>query len=146
MKKLVLALMFVLIFSALPFSAEALHVDQIVACSGVKIKGDDKSAECNFDLLVQTAKNLIEELLFLSVFVAAIAFTFAGFKYMSAGGDTAKMAEGKEIFKNVAIGLAIAFAAWLIVNGILRGLKVDPDIDLLKDTSLIEQVDHGDLV
>jgi hypothetical protein len=55
----------------------------------------------------------------LAVPIAAIMFAYAGFLMLTSGGETSKRAKAKSIFVNVAIGLALVAAAWLIVHTIL---------------------------
>ena len=46
-------------------------------------------------------------------------FAYAGFELVTSGGETSKREKAKKIFTNVAFGLAIAVAAFLIVQTIL---------------------------
>ena len=75
---------------------------------------------CDFNALIKLVNNVVNFILFrLAVPIAAIMFAYAGFELLTAGGDTAKLKKAKTIFTNVAIGLVIAAAAWLIVHTIL---------------------------
>jgi len=74
-----------------------------------------KEEECNFNHLVQTTQNLINFIIAIAVFLAAIAFIWAGVLYMTSAGDEGKVKQAHTIFKNAAIGFIIALAAWLIV-------------------------------
>ncbi len=63
-------------------------------------------------------------------FVGAIflALTvFAGFKYMTAGGNQEKTAEALKTVRNAALGLIIIFCAWIITRFVIvmlnRGIK-----------------------
>jgi len=71
--------------------------------------------------LMQLINNVVNFILFrLVVPIAAIMFAYAGFELLTAGGEVSKMSKAKKIFMNVAIGLIIAAAAWLIVHTVLQ--------------------------
>ncbi len=54
--------------------------------------------------------------------VLTLLILYAGFLYMTAGGDQAKTAKAKNIIKNAAIGLTIAVSAFSITQFILNRL------------------------
>jgi len=86
----------------------------LVPCSG---------ADCDFNKLIELIRRIINFLIFkFAVPLAAISFAVAGVIILTAGGNTNKVEQGKEIAWNVAIGLIIALSAWLIVTAILAGL------------------------
>jgi hypothetical protein len=87
----------------------------LIPCGTSTNKGN-----CDFNALMILVNNVVKFILFkLALPIAAIMFAYAGFELLTAGGDTAKMKKAKTIFINVALGLIIAAAAWLIVNTIL---------------------------
>jgi len=81
-----------------------------------------REEQCRFEHLVKLAQNIVTWLLWASVFVAAIAFTWGGFVYLTSAGDTGKVSQAHAIFKNVAIGFVLALSAWLIVYTITNTL------------------------
>jgi len=93
--------------------------DPIIPCDGVDVK-------CTFDMLVQLAQNIIEFFITASPFVAAVAFAWAGWLYITAGGDKGQISKAHGIFTSVAVGFIIILAAWLIVKAILVGLGAEP--------------------
>ncbi|HEY9586250.1 MAG TPA: pilin [Candidatus Paceibacterota bacterium] len=82
--------------------------------------GFEGKPKCDFNQLMILANNIITFLVTLSFPVAAVAFAYAGFLIMTAGGDTGKVERGKEIFKNVGIGFIIILAAFLVVSVIMK--------------------------
>ena len=82
----------------------------------------DGSAEkpCGFYQFL-TLINTVVKFIFLNLIIpiAAIMFAYAGFELVTSGGETSKREKAKKIFTNVAFGLAIAVAAFLIVQTIL---------------------------
>jgi hypothetical protein len=73
-----------------------------------------------FVYLMKMINTVINFVLFkMALPIAAIMFAYAGFLLVTSGGETSKRSKAKSIFVNVAIGLVIAVAAWLIINTIL---------------------------
>jgi len=87
---------------------------QLVPCAGV----DD----CNFEKLIELTQRVINFLIFIAVAIAGIVFAYAGFLYLSAGGDEGQVKRAHGIFLDVLFGIIIALAAWLIVNAIASSL------------------------
>ncbi len=116
MKKILFIIIFAICLSYSTHFALAIPgIDSaIVPCSGI----DD----CNFNALVTLAQNIITFLLYISTAIAAACFFFAGYLYVTAGGNSSQLTRAHHIFKNVVIGLIIALSAWLIVNTILKAL------------------------
>ena len=76
--------------------------------------------------LMKLVNNVVNFVLFkLALPIGAIMFVYAGFELLTSGGNTEKMKKAKKIFINVVIGLALAAAAWLIINTILTILGYD---------------------
>lgn len=63
--------------------------------------------------------SVINVLLSLLGIIAVILIIYAGFLWMTAGGDKEKVKKATDIMKNSAIGLIIILAAWGISNFIL---------------------------
>ena len=89
----------------------------IVPCGGAGQPGCDL---CQFVTLVN---NLVQFLWFYLMLPAGIiGLMVCGFYLLTAGGNPEKISKGKKAFWGVIIGLLIAFAAWLIIDTILRAL------------------------
>lgn len=88
---------------------------QIVPCNGI---------DCKCEHLVTLAQNVINGGIFLAIFLSAILFAYAGWLYISdqAIGQKAK---AKKLFTNVAIGLIVIMAAWLVVDTLVSSLLKD---------------------
>lgn len=83
---------------------------------------------CGFSDVFKLINNVIHFILFdMAIPIAAIMFAYAGFLLITSGGETSKRTKAKKIFTNVAIGLIIAVAAFLIIKTILSivGYKSD---------------------
>lgn len=95
----------------------------VLTTSGVVVCTEN----CGFNELIMQIQKIISFLLFdMAIPLAAIIFTYAGFKFMTSGANPGDRAKAKGMFMNVLIGLAIALAAWLIINTILTTLLNKP--------------------
>ena len=93
-----------------PYIAFA-QIPTIVPCNGV---------DCTFCHVAQLAQNVLNDGIYIAVFLSAILFAYAGWKYVTAGGEPGKAGEAKKIFWNVGAGLVLILAAWLIVDLIMK--------------------------
>jgi hypothetical protein len=69
--------------------------------------------------LAQLAQNVLNDGIYLAVFLSAVLFAWAGFKHMTAGGDMGQIKEANKVFSAVLIGLIIILSAWLIVSTLM---------------------------
>lgn len=106
---------FFLLFAA--FLPVSLHAQSI----GIPCKSD-----CHFSDLVTLINNIMNFAIIVAPILAAIAFAFAGFFYVTSTGDPGKVERAHDIFRNTAIGLIIVLAAWFVVRAILIGIGVAP--------------------
>ena len=87
--------------------------------------------ECDYKQLIILAQTVIKFLIFdLAAPIAAIMFAYAGFTYVTNGGNESKIKQAHEMFLYVFWGIIIALSAWLVVNFILSFL-VDPNFNFL---------------
>ena len=93
---------------------------QIVSCNGA-VAGNGLPA-CSICHIAELAQNLLNTGIYLAVFLTAILFAWAGWKYITAGGDSGQAGEAKKIFWTVGIGLIIILSAWLVVDLIMKML------------------------
>jgi len=84
---------------------------RIVPCDGVN---------CNLCHLVDLAQNLINIGIFITITLAAMTFAYAGYLYLSAGGDVTKATRARQIFTKVAVGLVIILGAWIAVDTLMK--------------------------
>ena len=79
---------------------------------------------------MELINNVVKFILFsLVVPFAAIMFAYAGFELLTSGGETSKREKAKKIFLNVAIGLVVAAAAFLIIQTVLSIVGYDKSWD-----------------
>lgn len=93
--------------------------ERIVPCTGAT-----GSEPCTCEHLIQLAQNLINGAIFIAVFLGAMLFAYAGWLYIS-NEAIGEQQRAKSLFKNVAIGLLVIMAAWLIVDTLMGSLLKD---------------------
>lgn len=77
--------------------------------------------QCTFNDLVTLAQNVINYLIFkIAAPLGAVMFAYAGYTYITNGGNESKIQEAHTIFLSVFWGLVVALAAWLLVNFVLE--------------------------
>lgn len=74
---------------------------------------------CDIALIAQ---NVLNDGIYIAVFLSAVLFAWAGFKYLTNVANPGEVTRAKEIFVNVAIGLVIILAGWLVVDVLMRTL------------------------
>lgn len=74
---------------------------------------------CDLALLAQ---NILNDGIYVSVFLSAALFAWAGWRHMSAGGDVSQIKEANKVFSTVFIGLVLILSAWLIVSTLMSVL------------------------
>jgi hypothetical protein len=81
--------------------------------------------KCDFAEFIQTFQKILNGILQLGITLSVMAFVFAGWTYLTSGGDSGKVKKAHDVLTKTAIGFAILLAAFLIVELILRSLGVD---------------------
>ncbi|MCA9351997.1 hypothetical protein KC866_01205 [Patescibacteria group bacterium] len=81
---------------------------------------------CGFADIIDLIGRIIEYIFILVIPIAALVFAYAGFLYLTSGGDTGKRQAAKRAMTNVIVGIIIVMAAWLVVRTIVVSIGVDP--------------------
>jgi hypothetical protein len=101
--------------------------------SGLIPCGNAVQTQCTFDDLIKLAQNVINFLIFdIAAPIAAVMFAYAGFLWVTNGGNESQITQAKGIFWAVFWGFVIALAAWLTVNMIVN-FFLDADYSLLSN-------------
>lgn len=145
MKKIFLTLV---IFTALFGSVATINAqttntnDSLIVCNGSKttkgVDGKETTVSgapyCDLADLIATVNKIINFLVVIAASVVAMMFCYAGFIYLTAGGDTGKAKKAKEVFTSTAIGFVLILSGWLIIKFVLQGFEAKPEfLDVLKD-------------
>ncbi len=110
-------LLLVAIFPAVAFGA--IMPKQIVPenCSG-----PNAATACGVCDFATLAQNILNTAIFLAIFLCAVLFAWAGFKYLTAGGDSGQAGAARKIFLQVAVGLIIILGGWLLIDTLMYTL------------------------
>ncbi|MDP3726544.1 MAG: hypothetical protein Q8R36_05110 [bacterium] len=118
----------VFLFYGFVFAVNAAEDTGLIPCGQTIIGPDGKStaSPCTFDHFIQLIQNVINFLLVtVAIPLATVLFSYAGWLYLSVAGDEGNVKKAHQIFINVIFGLALALAAWLIVNTLANALLDD---------------------
>jgi len=111
----------VLVFIFFPVFVQAVSFWPLVPC-GTSVN----PTPCNQCDLFRLLKNIIDFVLIgLMPPAAAILFVWGGFLILMGGANPSLISQGKSIFWNTAIGVAIISSSWLITNTIIRSVAAD---------------------
>ncbi len=70
--------------------------------------------------VVDLAQNVLNFGIFMAVVLSAFLFAYAGWKLITAGGNTEVYQQGKRVFGNVLIGLIIILGGWIVIDTLMR--------------------------
>ena len=93
----------------------------LVPCKGTP---DDP---CTIGKFLEGVQGVIRFLILLVAPIAVVMFSYAGWLYMSSGGNTSKISKANAIFTSVLVGIGLALGAFLIIDIIVDSL-VRPDL------------------
>lgn len=77
---------------------------------------------CGFSDLITLVQRAIEYIFILVIPITAIVFAYAGYLYLTSGGNSGKREKAKLAMINVVIGVVVIMSAWLVVTLIVRSL------------------------
>ncbi len=72
--------------------------------------------ECTFDDLIKAAKHITDFLTVFALEFSVVVIAFAGFKYMTSGGNPGERQAANKMLLSVAKGIFFILAAWVIVT------------------------------
>ena len=71
--------------------------------------------------LTTVAQNVLNTGIYIAVFLSAVLFAWAGFLYLTSVAGS-EISRAKSVFVDVAIGLVIILAGWLVVDTLMKTL------------------------
>jgi len=109
--------------TALPAFAQTGPIPQ-PADSGYGLSGTNFSnvGLATNDDVEGTAASMINIVLGLLGIIAVIIIIYAGFKWMTAGGNEEQVGDAKKMLIQSIIGLAVIFSAWIIASFVIDRL------------------------
>ncbi|HEY0010816.1 MAG TPA: pilin [Candidatus Paceibacterota bacterium] len=127
MRALLIALLLVLSAAPVVTQAAAFDFIQIVPdvcdCDKVEaLNGDTVRSAPAFGCVLQVIQNIIQVAIMIGFVMATLALMYTGFVWMTSGANAEKRRQGKNLFLNVLLGLALILGAWLIVDFVMKTL------------------------
>jgi hypothetical protein len=109
---------------------------QLVSCQGVDDPRTTQihETECNYQQFINTVSRLIQFALFILIPIVLGMILYIGFKYLTANGDSGKLADAKRMIVPLLIGMFLIFTAWLIVYTFLNFILADNVSGVQKST------------
>jgi len=123
MKVFVLSAILIVTFFTSVMPAEAAFDGQLVNC-GSKT-GSASDHDCTWQDLIGLANNIVNFIVFFATLCGVLAFCYAGFLYITAGGEGGKIEQAHGIFKSVIVGMMFILCGWLLIATILKILVSD---------------------
>lgn len=105
---------------AVPFFTFGQSSQPLVPCEGTLGQNG-----CTAYMVSRLFMNVINFIVALSSIFAVIMFVWAGALMVTSRGNKAKYSQGKEMLKNVAIGLFLVLGAWTIVDTVMKMIVGD---------------------
>lgn len=107
-----------------------IRMDGLVPVCHRVIDGKDTDVPCeSFEQLLIAVKSVINFAVKFVLMFTVVIIAWAGWLYMSSGGNSGKRQEANKMFVNVGWGIFYIMAAWLIVTLITNALLKDEFID-----------------
>lgn len=82
---------------------------------------------CGWNEISVFANNILQWLIYIGMFCAAIMVGYAGWLLVSKGGSQDARSKAKKIFKKIIYGLILLFGAYFIVDLVLTQVGVAPE-------------------
>jgi hypothetical protein len=79
-----------------------------------------EGATCQTCDLIKLGNNIVEWLVKIMATVCAIVVAVAGFKMVTAGGDSGAISEAREMITNVVVGFIMLLSAWLVIDTVMK--------------------------
>ncbi len=107
-----------LVMISMPLVPSVSYALEIVPC-GNEPDAVTAAKSCNFDKLILLAQRVMDFMIFISIPIATIIFTYVGVLILTSQGNTGTITKAKGIAWNVLIGFIVILSAWLLVRTIL---------------------------
>lgn len=111
-----------------PLQEEILGSGVVAQNCGYKIGIGGGGRICGFNDLILLVNRIIEYIFILVLPILALVFAYAGYTYITSGGNSTKRTAAKNAIFKALIGVVVILAAWLIVKTIVSTLGVDSEV------------------
>ncbi|HEY1036996.1 MAG TPA: hypothetical protein VGE62_00275 [Candidatus Paceibacterota bacterium] len=87
---------------------------------------------CGWEDIVMLGQNLLHICLYITSLAAVITVTYAGWLYLTSGGNSSQISKAHGMLWKTVIGICFMLGAWLIVSSVLSFLQVEEGYSLLE--------------
>lgn len=109
-----------------PEQQEVLDKGIVPTDCGYNIGKGEGGRMCGFADIIQLIERGIKYIFVLMLPITAIVFAYAGFLFITSGGNSGKKTKAKKAMTSVLIGIIVVMAAFLMVRTLLVSLGVEP--------------------
>lgn len=113
MLKCALVFLIALIITCAPIAASAAG---LVPCGGT---GEEPCQACH---VTQLINNVVRWLIVILSIIAAILIVVAGFRLVTAGGNSDAVKKAKDTFLNIFIGFFIILCSWILIDTLMKAV------------------------
>jgi len=117
------------VFSSLVIFTVVLTMTFVPLITYADIVKCENGPECGFTELMNTIRELVKVMVSIAIAAVAIAISYAGFLYLTSGGDTGKVSKAHSIFTTSATGFIITLLAYVLIQLLFNVLGVKPDFN-----------------
>lgn len=113
----------IFLFCSAPFFAHAQNVSTFPddrGPAGLVPCGDFGEKSCDVCQVENLARDALKLVIYAAIFLATLMIAYAGFKMITAQGDSGALTAAKEMLSMVVLGLVLVLGAWLIVDTLMR--------------------------
>lgn len=101
------------ILGAISILPKNLYAAILVKCTGT---------DCNYDAFKMLFTEFFSLAIKFGIAIIAVAFTYAGFLYLTSAGNSGKISKANTVLKNSVIGILVVLLAYLLVDTLLGTL------------------------
>lgn len=105
-----------------------IALPQVINAQGGIVPECEGGICTNIDQLFGLAISVVRAMVEIGIALSTIFFAWAGFLYLTSGGDPGKVTKARHIFTNVLIGFLVLFSAFAIVDLIAGSLGLNSNI------------------
>jgi hypothetical protein len=109
-------------------SAQNTNTGITYECAPVMKNGVQVYGECGWNDLIAAVQKIVKWITIFTLEVSVVVIAWAGYIYMTSGGNPGEIKKANTMFLRVAQGIGLILAAWLIVNLIANQLIQNPNV------------------
>jgi hypothetical protein len=111
-------------------AASITSLQQLQDCSN---RGASGTADpCGWKELIILVNQIVGFATYLAISFSVLGFAYAGWLFLSAGGNASSRQKAKSIMLNCVLGIVFILISYLIVQFVVKNLGLNPDYSMVK--------------